>query len=34
MLKIDENDYFSLLLTIANEDNIGPVTVKEINEPD
>lgn len=29
MLKIDENDYFSLLLATAEEDNIGPITVKE-----
>jgi serine/threonine-protein kinase HipA len=33
MLKIDENDYFSLLLATAGEDSIGPVTIKEINEP-
>jgi serine/threonine-protein kinase HipA len=33
MLKIDENDYFSLLLATAMDDSIGPVTVKEINEP-
>lgn len=32
LLKIDENDYFSLLLAIVKEDNIGPVTLKEINE--
>jgi serine/threonine-protein kinase HipA len=33
MLKIDENDYFSLLLATAKEDSIGPITIKEINEP-
>jgi HipA-like protein len=33
MLKIDENDYFSLLLATAREDSIGPVTISEINEP-
>lgn len=33
LLKIDENDYFSLLLATASDDNIGPITVKEINEP-
>lgn len=32
LLKIDENDYFSLLLATANNDSIGPITVKEINE--
>lgn len=32
MLKIDETDYFSLLLATAGRDNIGPVTFKEINE--
>jgi serine/threonine-protein kinase HipA len=32
MLKIDENDYFSLLLATAKEDSIGPITIKEINE--
>lgn len=32
MLKIDENDYFSLLLATAKEDSIGPLTIKEINE--
>lgn len=31
MLKIDENDYFSLLLATTNNDTIGPITVKEIN---
>ncbi len=33
MLKIDENDYFSLLLATTKDDSIGPITVKEINEP-
>jgi len=32
MLKIDENDYFGLLLATATQDSIGPLTVKEINE--
>lgn len=30
MLKIDENDYFSLLLATASEDSIGPITINEI----
>lgn len=29
-LKVDEKDYFSLLLATANEDTIGPITVKKI----
>jgi HipA-like protein len=33
MLKIDENDYFGLLLATAKDDSIGPITVKAINEP-
>ena len=33
MLKIDEQDYFSLLLATTMDDSIGPITVKEINEP-
>lgn len=33
MLKIDENDYFSLLLATTKDDSIGPITIKEINEP-
>ena len=33
MLKIDENDYFSLLLATTLDDSIGPITLKEINEP-
>jgi HipA-like protein len=32
LLRIDENDYFSLLLATATDDSIGPITVKEINE--
>ncbi len=32
LLKIDENDYFGLLLATATEDTIGTITVKEINE--
>jgi HipA-like protein len=30
LLKIDENDYFSLLLATTKEDSIGPMTVKEM----
>jgi serine/threonine-protein kinase HipA len=30
MLKIDENDYFSLLLATAKDDTIGPITIEEI----
>ena len=33
MLRIDENDYFSLLLATVRDDSIGPITIKEINEP-
>ncbi len=33
LLKIDEKDYFGLLLATAGNDNIGPLTIKEINEP-
>ena len=33
MLRIDENDYFSLLLATTSNDSIGPITIKEINEP-
>jgi serine/threonine-protein kinase HipA len=33
LLKIDENDYFSLLLATAGNDTIGPLTIKEIHEP-
>ena len=32
LLKIDENDYFDLLLATAGGDNIGPITIKEIHE--
>lgn len=30
LLKIDENDYFSLLLATAKNDSIGPITIEEI----
>lgn len=30
LLKIDENDYFSLLLATAKDDCIGPITIEEI----
>jgi serine/threonine-protein kinase HipA len=33
MLKIDENDYFSLLLATTKVDSIGPITLKMIDEP-
>jgi len=33
MLKIDEKDYFGLLLATAGSDNIGPLTIKELHEP-
>jgi HipA-like protein len=33
MLKIDEKDYFSLLLATAGSETIGPLTFKEIHEP-
>jgi len=32
MLKIDENDYFGLLLSSAGNDSIGPLKIKEIHE--
>lgn len=32
MLRIDENDYFGLLLATAKEDSIGPLTISEVNE--
>jgi len=32
-LKIDEQDYFGLLLATTMDDSIGPIAVKEINEP-
>ena len=31
LLKIDEKDYFSLLLATAGGDHIGPITLKEEN---
>ena len=31
LLKIDENDYFGLLLATAGGDRIGPLTIKEDN---
>ncbi|BAV09597.1 serine/threonine-protein kinase HipA [Filimonas lacunae] len=31
LLKIDKDDYFSLLLATAGNDNIGPLTIKELN---
>lgn len=33
LLKIDEHDYFSLLLATAGNDSIGPLDIKEIYEP-
>lgn len=33
LLKIDENDYFGLLLATAGSESIGPITIKEIHEP-
>lgn len=33
MLRIDEDDYFSLLLATAKDDCIGPIAIKEISEP-
>ena len=33
MLKIDENDYFGLLLATAGGDRIGPLTIKEDYAP-
>ncbi|RYE53849.1 MAG: phosphatidylinositol kinase [Sphingobacteriales bacterium] len=32
MLRIDENDYFGLLLATVSDDSIGPITVKEIDD--
>ena len=32
LLKIDENDYFALLLATTQSDNVGPITIKEIYE--
>jgi serine/threonine-protein kinase HipA len=31
LLRIDENDHFSLLLATANTDTIGSITVKEVS---
>jgi HipA-like protein len=33
LLKIDEKDYFSLLLATAMSETIGPLTIKEIHGP-
>ncbi len=33
LLKIDEKDYFSLLLATAMSETIGALTIKEIHEP-
>ena len=33
LLKIDENDYFRLLLATAGNDSIGPLTIKAFDEP-
>lgn len=33
LLKIDENDYFGLLLATAGGDGIGPLTIQELHEP-
>lgn len=33
LLKIDENDYFGLLLATAGSDSIGPLTIKQLDEP-
>jgi HipA-like protein len=32
MLKIDENDYFSLLLATAMDESIGPITIRKMDE--
>lgn len=32
LLKIDEEDYFSLLLATAGQDSIGPITIKPISD--
>src|SRR6185503_9401591 len=34
LLKIDENDYFGLLLATAGGDRIGPLTIKEDHASD
>jgi serine/threonine-protein kinase HipA len=33
LLKIDENDYFGLLLATAGGDRVGPLTIKEDHAP-
>lgn len=33
LLKIEENDYFSLLLETASNESIGPLTIKALDEP-
>ena len=33
LLKVDENDYFGLLLATAGGDRIGPLTIKEDHDP-
>jgi HipA-like protein len=33
LLKIDEQDYFNLLLATARDESIGPITIKKIDEP-
>ena len=33
LLKIDEKDYFGLLLATAGGDRIGPLTIKEDDAP-
>jgi HipA-like protein len=33
LLKIDENDYFGLLLATAGGDRIGPLSIKEHHDP-
>jgi len=32
LLKIDENDYFGLLLATGGGDRIGPLTIKEVHD--
>lgn len=33
LLKIDEHDYFGLLLATAGNDSIGPITLQQIHAP-
>ncbi|HEV2479431.1 MAG TPA: HipA N-terminal domain-containing protein [Puia sp.] len=33
MLKVDEKDYFGLLLALSGGDRVGPLTIKEADEP-